>query len=130
MPQLPYTKRGGFINMKKVLSCLLSFLPGVSLFLALILMLIFSINATFTNTAVDMNVSSFIFIFLMMGLCIFSVIITFTVMVLYIIRAVKLPQLSSGMKLLWVFLLYYFNVFSYPVFWFLYIKPTFNEYQQ
>lgn len=103
--------------MKKILSCMLSFLPGILLLVSFITAFLFTI---FGND--PLSTFETVLAFLMMGLAILAVILTYGVMIYYIVKACKNPQLSGGMKALWVVLLYCFNVFVFPVFWFMYLK--------
>ena len=61
----------------------------------------------------------------MLGLVLFTliaVILTFVLMIWYMIKACKNPELTTGMKVLWCVLLYCFNLVAFPVYWILYIR--------
>lgn len=103
--------------MKKLGSCILAFAPGVLLFITLIA------AALFSSWGSDPMSSFEVFVGLaMVALAFLAVILCFTVMILYIIKTVKSPYISADMKAVWCILLYMFNVFVFPVFWFKYIR--------
>ncbi len=103
--------------MKKILSCLLSFLPGILLLVSFITVFFFTLFGNDPMTTFETLLA-----LLMVGLAFLAVILTYGVMIYYIVKACKNPQLSGGMKALWVALLYCLNVFVFPVFWFMYLK--------
>jgi len=103
--------------MKKVLSCILSFLPGITFIIAAIAGLYMSFFASG-----PMSTGETIFALLMVGFAFVAVILTYGVMIYYIVKTCKNPQLSGGMKILWVALLYCLNVLVFPIFWFMYLK--------
>lgn len=105
--------------MNKVLSCILSFMPAVLVFGALLMFFVFYLIAGDEST---MTAAETIIAFLILGIEFIGVILTFVLMVWYMVKACKNPYLSTGMKVLWCFLLYFFNLFIYPVFWFIYIR--------
>lgn len=108
-------------EMKKGLSCILSFLPLVMIvltFVVLFAMLIIFGEGTMTTGQT----------ILMIGLLIFEligVILTFVVMIWYMIKTYKNPEFTTGMKILWFVLLYCFNLFVFPVYWFMYVRKEF-----
>lgn len=108
-------------EMKKGLSCILSFLPLVMIvltFVVLFAMLIIFGEGTMTTGQT----------ILMIGLLIFEligVILTFVVMIWYMIKTYKNPEFTTGMKILWFALLYCFNLFVFPVYWFMYVRKEF-----
>ena len=104
--------------MKKALSCMLSFLPLVLIALSLILLLIFGIifgEGTLT-------VIQTIFMFFLVAMELIGVLLGLTLIVVYIIKACKNPNISTGMKVAWCFIIYSFNIFAFPIYWFLYIR--------
>ena len=103
--------------MKKILSCLLSFLPGILLLITFITASFFTFLGNSPMTTLETLLA-----LLMVGLAFLAVILTYGVMIYYIVKVCKNPQLSGGMKALWVALLYCLNVFVFPVFWFMYLK--------
>lgn len=103
--------------MKKAMSCLLSFLPGITLLISFI-----SVFAITIMGADTMSTGETVLALLMVLIAFVAVILTYGVMIFYIVKACKNPALSGGMKALWIALLYCLNVFVFPVFWFMYIK--------
>lgn len=107
--------------MNKVLSCVLSFLPLVLFILSMVGLIVFAIVAGEGTMSVGGTIALIaLFIFELI-----TVVLTFGIMIWYMIKACKNPELSTGMKVLWCALLYCFNMIAFPVFWFMYIK---NEY--
>ncbi len=103
--------------MKKVLSCILSFLPAIG-FIGVIIGLIHA--APFMNHPVNEEQKMISIMMVVIALAV--VILTFAVMVWYMIKACKNPQYDTGMKVLWCFMLYMFNMFAFPVFWFVHVR--------
>ena len=104
--------------MKKVVSCILSFLPLVMIFLT---MVVFFLSYFIVGEG-TMTAGETIF---MLGLVLFTligVVLTFVMMVWYMIKACKNPEFSTGIKVLWCVLLYCFNLVAFPVYWILYIR--------
>lgn len=100
--------------MKKTMSCIVSFLPLILLAVTFIFMcLLFFVEEG----------SALLMIIGLIGALIALAASTTGVvlMVIYMIKACKNPALSTGMKVLWCILLYCFNVFLFPVYWFMYI---------
>ncbi len=104
--------------MKKVVSCCLSFVPVVMIVLTfvvlLLAMLIFGEGTMSTGEVI-----------LMIGLLLFEligVVMTFVMMIWYMIKTCKNPEFSTGIKVLWCALLYCFNMFIFPVYWFMYVR--------
>ena len=104
--------------MKKALSCILSFLPLVMIALTfivlLVALLIFGEGTMSTGETI-----------LMIGLILFEFIgvaLTFFMIIWYMIKTCKNPEFTTGMKVLWCVLLYCFNLFVFPVYWFLYVR--------
>ncbi len=107
--------------MKKGLSCILSFLPLVMIVLTFVvlfaMLMIFGEGTMTTGQTI-----------LMIGLLIFEligVILTFVMMIWYMIKTYKNPEFTTGMKILWFALLYCFNLFAFPVYWFMYVRKEF-----
>lgn len=107
--------------MKKILSCLLSFLPLV-LFAIIMFYIIFSeISPLFWETTEP----PFWFVFLEVFMLIFGVLMViavYAVMIYYIVIACRSPYLDTSMKTLWCILLYLLNALVFPVFWFVVIR--------
>ena len=108
----------GEFKIKKALSCILSFLPVVMIASTLIVFLIaFLIFGEGTMSTGE--------IILMIGLLLFELLgvaLTFFMMIWYMIKTFKNPAFSTGTKVLWCILLYCFNMFVFPVYWFLYVR--------
>ena len=54
--------------------------------------------------------------------CLLLVVSTWGVMIWLIVKTIKSPSLEVGLKIVWCFLLYLFNVIAYPIYWFAYIR--------
>ncbi len=104
--------------MKKVLSCILSFLP----LLLIAFVIIAYIVAVLVIGEGIMTTPEIIAMICLLAVAVVAVILTFVLMIWYMIKACKNPDLSTGMKVLWCALLYCFNLLIYPVFWFMYIR--------
>ncbi len=104
--------------MKKALSCILSFLPLVLIALTLILFLVFGI---FIGEG-TLNVWQTIVMLFLVAMELIGVLLALVLIVLYIIKACKNPNISTGMKVVWCLLIYNLNIFVFPVYWFLYIR--------
>ncbi len=100
--------------MKKSMSCILSFVPLVTLVLAVIVMcLLFFVE----EGSALMMIIGLIGALIALATSTTGVVL----MVIYMIKACKNPALSTGMKVLWCALLYCFNIFVFPIYWFMYI---------
>lgn len=106
--------------MKKVLSCILSFIPAISLFISIASAIALSLKG---DTYIDP--SDMYLVVLIFAITILAVVSCYAVMIFYMVKACKNPYLTTGTKVLWCVLLYFLNVFVFPVFWFIYLK---NEY--
>lgn len=104
--------------MKKVLSCILSFMPLLLIAFVVIAFMVASIFIGEGNMSTPENIA----MICLMLVAVVAVILTFVLMIVYIVKAFKNPDLSTGMKVLWCALLYFFNLLIYPVFWFMYIR--------
>lgn len=103
--------------MKKVLSCILSFLPGILLLISLMSVIYISLYMEGEIRGEDMALA-----ISMIVTSLLAVIACFGVMIIYVIKVYKNPQMSSGTKIMWYICLYFFNVLIFPVFWFIYIR--------
>ena len=103
--------------MNKALSCILSFLPAILVFGTVILFAVFGIVV---GTEGTMGVGATIFMILLLIFEFVGVILA-----LVMIKACKNPNLSTGMKVLWCILIYSFNLFIFPVYWFIYIRKEY-----
>ncbi|MBQ8597328.1 MAG: hypothetical protein IJ409_06030 [Lachnospiraceae bacterium] len=104
--------------MKKVLTGLLAFLPiiflGISLVMVFAFMLMYGAEETLSG-------SEMIFPIAMIVLAFVAVILTYAAMIIYIVMACKNPAFSTGWKIGWACIFYFFNVFAFPVYWFRHI---------
>lgn len=103
--------------MKKVLSCILSFLPLITLFGAVLGIFVFMLFTTDPMSDVEI-----FFAILMVAGAFVAVFLTYFVMIWYIVKICKRKDIQIAVKVIWCICLYYFNVFSFPVFWFMYIR--------
>ncbi len=104
--------------MKKGLSCVLSFLPLIIIVLTFVVL--FGALMIFGEGAMSTGQTIF-----MIGLILFEligVILTYVVMIMYMIKTCKNPEFTTGMKILWCVLLYCFNIFIFPVYWFMFLR--------
>lgn len=108
--------------MNKALSCFLSFLPAILVFGTLILFAVFGIVAGMEGT---MGAGETIFMIFLLVFEFIGVILALVMIVWYMIKACKNPNLSTGMKVVWCFLIYSFNLFIFPVYWFIYIRKEY-----
>jgi len=105
--------------MKKVLTCILSIIPLIAtviMTMAMVFLGIASEEGLLYGSSEDIAV---LLLFLFMILYLIAM---FGIMIYFIVISCKNPMLSTGMKVLWCFLHYQFNVFAFPVYWFLYIR--------
>lgn len=110
--------------MKKALSCILSFMPFFLTMIPLVIMMI--LVAIYGDK--QLHGAEAVLAFSLLGAVIIGVVLTFVLMVWYMIRTWKDFYLSTGMKILWTALLYCCNIFVYPVFWFMYISRDYDTY--
>ncbi len=107
--------------MKKLLSCILSFLPLISYGIFMVIYI-----SNFVDIIMENELSrTTTIIFLVSGiLCAIS---TFGVMFWFIYKTYKNPTLIGGSKAGWIILLYCFNIFVFPVYWFIFIRKELNQ---
>lgn len=110
--------------MKKVLSCLLSFLPLILTMVPLVIMMI--LVAIYGDK--QLHGAEAVLAFSLLGAVVIGVILTFVLMVWYMIKTWKDFYLSTGMKILWTALLYCCNIFVFPVYWFVCIRHEYDSY--
>ena len=103
--------------MKKVVSCILSFLPGILLLISLMSVIYISLYMEGEIRGEDMALA-----ISMIVTSLLAVIACFGVMIFYAVKVYRNSQMSSGTKIVWYICLYFFNVFVFPVFWFMYIR--------
>ena len=104
--------------MKKGLSGVLSFLPLVIIVLTFVVLLVM----LFIFGEGIMSTGEMIFAFGLILFELIGVILTYVVMIMYMIKTCKSPEFTTGMKILWCVLLYCFNIFVFPVYWFMYLR--------
>lgn len=104
--------------MKKVVSCCLSFVPAVMIFLTFVVLLL----AMMFLDEGPMNTGEVILMFGFLLFDLIGVVMTFVMMIWYMIKTCKNPEFSTGMKILWCALLYCFNLIAFPVYWFMYVR--------
>ncbi len=103
--------------MKKTLTCIAAFTPIVGVVLGFVLMIIGMFLTETPSESMGLVLSIAAFVMVLIG-----VIMCWVDIIWFIILAVKNPQLESTMKLVWGILLYMFNIFVFPVYWFMYIR--------
>lgn len=101
--------------MKKVLTGLLAFLPivllGISLVMIFAIMFMFGAEETISGSEMLFPLIAFVITCL-------TVILTYAAIITFIIMVFMDDSLSIGWKIGWSCLLYFFNVFVFPIFWF------------
>ncbi len=108
--------------MKKVVSCILSFLPGILIVVGMITLIIIT---GLQNSGIDTGV--FVTVLQILALLIEMVgwLTGFVLMIIYVVKTIKNKNLSVGMKILWCALLIYLSVFFYvilPIYWFVVLR--------
>ena len=53
----------------------------------------------------------------------FAMLTMFALTAVYIVHAVKNPELRQEMRIIWVIILFMGNMFAFPVYWWLYLRP-------
>lgn len=101
--------------MKKVLTGLLAFLPIILLVVSLVMIVAFMFTFAAEETLYG---SELIFPIIMLAVIVLAVILTYAAIITFVIMVFKDDSLSIGWKIGWGCLLYFFNVFVFPVFWF------------
>lgn len=110
--------------MKKVISCILSFVPLVGTGFMTIAMVAFGIahqEGMLYGRTEDMVMLTLFIITLVFVLCMYGFIIY------YIVKTCKNSLLSAGMKIFWCFMHYQFNALAFPVYWFMYIRHEYDS---
>ncbi len=103
--------------MKKVLSCLLSFLPLLFYLFLYVVIIVFSIVIGATGWTMN-DAGGVISVILMVVYAILVVISVWTVMISDIVKVFKNKEWSPETKLLWCLILFFCNFWAFPVFWF------------
>lgn len=104
--------------MKKTLSCILSFLPTIVIFISMVILILIT---GFENGGYSIGTPVVILRICTLLVEIAAFILGFVLMIIYIVKTVKNKNLSTGMKVLWCALLFYLSVFLYvilPIYWF------------
>lgn len=112
---------------QKTLLGIASVLPlvGIIAYVGFFLFFIFQIsNSTRYGSSFDpspeMFLSSFVGVFIILGLVLIA---SIALMVIFIINATQNPLVSSDMKILWILLLVLAGTVTFPIYWYLYIRP-------
>lgn len=50
--------------------------------------------------------------------------LSFALTAVYVTHAVKNPRLSQEMRLVWIVILFFGNMFAFPVYWWLYLRSS------
>ena len=104
--------------MKKTLSCILSFLPGILIVLGMITLIIIT---GVQNSGIDTGVFVTVLQILALLIELAGWIMGFVLMIIYVVKTIKNKNFSVGIKILWCALLFYLSVFFYvilPIYWF------------
>ncbi len=113
--------------MKKALSCILSFLPTIIIFLGMIVLILIT---GLENSGYTIGTALTVLRILMLFVAMSGFVLGFVLMIVYIVKTFKNPNLSTGMKVLWCLLLFYLSVFFYgilPVYWFVCIRHEYDS---
>ncbi len=105
--------------MKKVFTFILSIIPLIATVIYTVALVIFGIAS---EEGMIYGSAEDIVVLLMLGFTLLFVAALFGVMIYFIVHACRNPQLATGMKVCWCFLHYQFNVFVFPVYWFIYLR--------
>ena len=105
--------------MKKVLTCILCLLPFI-LFFGIIIPLFGISIAQELGTITEEAAESIAFI-LCIG-AIVAVIAVYGVMIWLIVKTIRKKEFDTGVKVVWCICLYWFNIFAFPVYWFMYLR--------
>ena len=96
-------------------------IPGFLAFAPFVLYLIgmfIAVGATLGDSSVGVLIGG--------GMIRVAVILSYVVMIVFIIQACKNPRFTDSKKLFWGVMFFLFGMFSYPIFWFKYIRK-YNE---
>ncbi len=105
--------------MNKKLSCLLCWLPFILFFGTCIPLLVLTFQLELGT--VDDSAIMVTAILLALG-AFLAVVAVYGVMIWLIVKVCKNHNITGGMKAVWIVCLYFFNVFTYPVYWFIHIR--------
>jgi hypothetical protein len=54
----------------------------------------------------------------------FTMLVSFALMAIYVVHAFRSPHLRQDTRILWVIILFMGNLFAFPVYWWLYLRPS------
>ena len=108
--------------MKKTLSCILSFIPTVTVLTCIVILIIIT-------GLINGGIADGVFITVLQTCTLIVEILGFilgvVLLVIYIIKTIINRNLTVGMKILWCALLFYLSVFFFailPVYWFVVLR--------
>ncbi len=102
--------------MKKVLSCIFSFLPLVFVLTAGALKLTFSyIDIIYEDSAVYKTA-------IMILLLVIAGITALVDTIVFVVKAMKNKRIESDMRVIWAACIVLFGMFAYPVYWIVYLR--------
>ena len=107
--------------MKKILTFILAVLPGVVGFFYTIALIALGVSV---ELGWVYGVMEEILVLLMVALTLVLLFFLFGGMIYFIVDTCRNPKISGGMKIFWCFMHYQFNVFVFPVYWFLYLRKN------
>lgn len=107
------------VLMKKVLSFIKCILPLILFFVTCIPLLQYSITE---KTEFFSQVPDEILPILLFCLAILTVIAVYGVMIWLIVKTIKKQEMSTLAKVVWCICLYSFNIFVFPIYWFVYLR--------
>jgi len=83
-----------------------------------------SIGVAFASAGPSANKQTFpdIFKFIFPLHCL-TMLLSFALMAVYIVHAFKNSRFTQEMRILWVIILFMGNMFAFPVYWWLYLRP-------
>ncbi len=53
----------------------------------------------------------------------FTMLLSFALTAVYVVHAFKNSRFSQEMRILWILILFMGNMFAFPVYWWLYLRP-------
>lgn len=108
------------IRMKRFWTGVLAILPSIIMLCSIILALyIYTLPSSVRNETLPDSYFN-----LIISLVVIELISVFAVLaqiVIYIITIFKNTTFNSNKKALWIILIYFLNIFTIPIFWFLYV---------
>ena len=83
-----------------------------------------SIGLTFTLASQSANKQAFPEMFkYIFPLHCFTMLLSFALMAVYVVHAFRNSRFTPEMRILWVIILFMGNMFAFPVYWWLYLRP-------